>query len=253
MASTRTLNQTVQWAMTLTQMTPIIGVSGYTNEPALTICNHVIQEMIAKPYNWKFNSVDAPPFFTVASFGQGTTPCANPTALCPSPCSGITCIPTFDYLQAETDVAWVEAAWRVDTLSTAIPQPLDNLEVVRILRPTSDTSNPKKLAWMYETATGGVIRLWPMPSISKQWQIGWTYQKKVPMKQSLDETWSPFPDEMSWVYEKGFVAFAYKHANDPRFPEAYKEFQDAMMKELGHLDAEGNSEGFTPDYGLFLG
>ena len=49
---------------------------------------------------------------------------------------------------------------------------------------------------MYENNTGGIIRLWPMPSISMQWQIGWTYQMKVPVKASLDETWAPFPDEL---------------------------------------------------------
>lgn len=92
-----------------------------------------------------------------------------------------------------------------------------------------------------------------MPSISKQWQIGWTYQQKVPIKQGLQETWAPFPDEMQWVYNKGFLAMAYKHANDPRYAEAYQEFLQAMAKELGHLDSEGNAEGFTPDYGLFIG
>jgi hypothetical protein len=253
MASTRTLKQTVQWAQTLTQMVPIIGVAGFINEPALTICNNVLQEMIQKPYNWKFNSVDGPTFFTVANFGTGTTPCAQPTPNCPAPCTGLTCIPTTDYPQNVTNCAWVEAAWRINNLSTATPQPLENLEVVRVLRPTSATSNPQKLAWMYENSTGGIIRLWPMPSISMQWQIGWTYQQKVPIKASLDETWSPFPDELQWVYNKGFLAMAYKHANDPRYNEAYAEFKAAILQVGGFEDSEGNAEGFQPDYGLFIG
>jgi len=253
MASTRTLQQVVQWAMTFTQMTPIIGVAGFNEEPALTICNNVMQRMIAKPYNWKFNSVDAPLFYTVASSGLGTTPCPNPTPSCPTPCSGTSCIPTQDYQQSLTDIAWLEAAWRIDTLSTATPQPLDNLEVVRVIRPTSQTDNPMKIAWMYENNDGGIFRMWPMPSISKQWQIGVTYQKKVPIMTGLQQTWYPFPDEMGWVYNLGFMAEAYRHANDPRFAEADRIFEAAMAKELGHLDSEGNAEGFQPDSGLFLG
>ena len=96
MASTRTLKQTVQWAQTLTQMVPIIGVAGFINEPALTICNNVLQEMIQKPYNWKFNSVDGPTFFfTVTELPgrTGTTPCAQPTPTCPAPCTSLTLHP----------------------------------------------------------------------------------------------------------------------------------------------------------------
>jgi hypothetical protein len=253
MASNRTLFQTVQWAMTFTQMTPIIGVAGFNEEPALTICNNVIQRMIAKPYNWKFNSQDITPFLTVASSGVGTTPCPLATPSCPTPCSGTTCTPLQDYLQNYTNIAWLEAAWRIDILSTAVPQPLENIEVVRIIRPTSQTDNPMKMAWMYENNDGGIFRLWPIPSISKQWQIGATFQKKVPIKSGLQETWYPFPDEMQWVYNLGFMAEAYRHANDPRFQEADQKFVQAMMTELGHLDAEGNAEGFQPDGGLFIG
>ena len=253
MASTRTLQQTVFWAQTFTQLTPIIGVAGFGEEPALTICNNVIQQIISKPYNWKFNSVDAATFYTVASQGIGSTPCPNATPTCPDPCSGTPCTPIFDYLITATDIAWVEAAWRIDTLNTSVPQPLDNLEAVRVLRPTSIVGNPEKLAFMYETDAGGTIRLWPMPSISKQWQIGFTYQKKVPIKAGLSENWGPFPDEMSWVINLGFMAEAYRHANDPRFAEADKVFRAAIQQFGSFEDSEGNAEGFQPDQGLFLG
>lgn len=253
MASTRTLMQTVQWAQTFTQMTPIIGVAGYNNEPALTICNNVIQQLIQKPYNWKFNQADGTPFLTVASLGIGSNPCPLPTPTCPTPCNGVTCIPIFDYTINNTDIAWVEAAWRIDILNTAVPQPLENVEVVRVLRPTSEVDNPRKLAFMYENNDGGLMRLWPMPSIAKQWQVGFTYQKKVPMKMGLEETWGPFPDEMSWVINKMFMAEAYRHANDPRWIAASQEAHAAALQFGSFEDAEGNSEGFTPDYGLFIG
>lgn len=253
MSSTITLQSVVQWAQTLTQLTPIIGVGGFNSEPALSICNNVIQEMIAKPYNWKFNSVDSTPFYTVASTYSSSTP-PVPTPNCPNPTSGTPCLNQQDYPQNYTDIAWLEAANRVDNLSTSQPQPLDDLEVVRVLRPTSQLGVPQKLAWMYENNTGGIVRLWPMPDNSKQWQINFTYQRKVPVKQGLQETWFPFPDEMGWVYRKGFVAQAYKHAGMmDQYQAAQVEFKEAMAKEMGFLDSEGNAEGFQPDFGLFIG
>jgi hypothetical protein len=234
-------------------MTPIIGVAGFNNEPALTICNNVIQQLIQKPYNWKFNQKDAAGFLTVASMGIGSSPCPQPTPTCPSPCSGTTCTPIFDYQIGETDIAWIEAAWRIDILNTAIPQPLENVEVVRVLRPTSETDNPKKLAFMYENNNGGIIRLWPMPSISKQWFVGFTYQMKASIKAGLSETWTPFPDEMAWVVNLMFMAEAYRHANDPRFAEADAKARMAIQQYGSFNDSEGNAEGFQPDQGLFIG
>lgn len=246
--------QTVLWAQTFTQMTPIIGVAGYNSEPALTICNNVIQQLIQKPYNWKFNQMDGAGFLTVASSSVGSNPCPNPTPTCPTPCDGVTvCLPTFDYPIGETNIAWIEAAWRIDILNTAVPQPLENMTSVRVLRPTSQVDNPKKLAFMYENDNGGIIRLWPMPSISKQWFIGFTFQKKASIKSGLEQTWAPFPDEMAWVVNLGFMAEAYRHANDSRFAEADQKFRMAIMQYGGFSDAETDAEGFQPDNGLFLG
>jgi hypothetical protein len=253
MSITRTLSQTVAWAQTFTQMTPIIGVAGFVNEPALTICNNLKQQLIQKPYNWKFNQSDSAPFLTVASAGIGSNPCPLPTPPCPSPCSGTTCIPTTDYQIGSTDIGWIEAAWRIDILNTAVPQPLDNVEVVRVLRPTSQVADPEKLAFMYENNDGGIVRLWPMPSIAKQWQIGFTYQRKANPYTGLEQTWAPFPDDMAWVINLGFMAEAYRHANDARFPEADAKFRMAIMQYGSFADAEGNSEAFQPDHGLFLG
>jgi hypothetical protein len=229
MANTHTLQEVAQWAMTFTKLLPIIGVGGNPEEPALSICNNVIQEMLSEPYNWKFNSKEAPPFLT------DTT--AN----------------TQDYQNSITDCGWLENCVRVDITSTQQPKPTSNIEVVRNLQLVSDVSVPLKIAFVRETDTGSTFRLWPIPHQSKQWQIRPVYQKKAPLKIGLQETWSPIPDEMAFVYRQGFLAMAYQHADDPRAIQEYAKFQAMMKKALGLKDAEANSEGFTPDWGLFLG
>lgn len=255
MASTRTLLQTVQWAQTMSEMTPIIGVAGFVNEPALTICNNVLQEMGSPPYNWKFNSVDTTGFYTVATAGLGANPVPFATPQCPNPQTQVApfCPPVQDYQHTYTDIQWIEAAWRVDALSTVLLQPLQPITAVEVLRKSSEVSTPEKVANMYPTNDGGIFRLWPVPSVGKQWQIFVTYQRKIRLRTGLQETWEPFPDEMSWVINKGFLAEAYRHAFDPRFTAAYNDFQMAMKKALGNNDAETNDQGFVPDFGLFMG
>jgi hypothetical protein len=229
MASLRTLQETVQWAMSFTKLIPIIGASGYENEPALTICNNVIQQMLAYPYNWKFNSQDAAPFNT------DTT--AN----------------TQDYVNTITDCAWVESCVRLDPNSTQQPPPIENIEVVRNIQPTSIVSNPSKIAYMNENDGGGIWRIWPVAGMGKEWTLMPVYQRKPLVKMGLQETWAPFPDELAYVYNQGFLAFAYKHADDPRWEAEYKNFLYLIQTALNIKDAEGNAEGFTPDFGLFVG
>jgi hypothetical protein len=229
MASTITLQDVALWATTFTKLIPIIGVGGYENEPALSICNNVIQRMLSRPYNWKFNSKVAQPLLTSTTSNLQ------------------------DYQQNITDLGWLESAIRIDPASTQQPQPITLVETVRILQPSSDVSNPSKMASMFETDAGVTFRLWPVPNQSKQWEIIATYQMKAPLKDGLQNTWFPIPDELAFVYRQGFLAEAYKHADDPRFEREDAKFSAMMQEALGIKDMEANSEGFIPDFGLFLG
>ena len=229
MASTITLQDVVSWAMTFTKMVPIIGVGGFGEEPALSICNTVIAEMLQSPYNWKWNSS---PFTTFT-----TDTAAN----------------TQDYLQPLTDCAWIEGCTRIDTLSTQQPQPTVEMNVVRSLQPSSDVGTPEKISFQYETDAGVTFRLWPIPNLARPWTIAPVYQRKAITKPTLEETWGPIPDELAYVYRQGFLAMAYKHADDPRADKEYEKFQQLIRKAMGFGDMEADAEGFVPDWGLFLG
>lgn len=229
MASTLTLSEVVQWAQTFTRLIPVVGVAGNAAEPALSICNNVIQRILARPFNWKWNSIVATPFLTDSTLN------------------------TQDYPHTFTDIGWLESAVIIDPASTQQPQPTAPLEVVRDLQQSSDLGTPDKLANILPSDDGGVWRVWPVPIKSKVWKIVPTYQRKAPIKSALTETWSPIPDEMGYVLRQGFLAEAYKHADDPRADKEDMKFMAYVQEALGNADMEGDSEGFYPEHGLFLG
>src|SRR5580692_170677 len=62
--STITLQQTVNFASTHADLLPLSGVGGYTNQPALDLCNDAISDLVSDPNDWQFNRVEMPPLFT---------------------------------------------------------------------------------------------------------------------------------------------------------------------------------------------
>src|SRR6185312_11273150 len=62
--STRTLQQVVSMAQVHTELMPLDGVGGFTHEPALSLCNQVMQELLASPLAWKWNRKEMGMFVT---------------------------------------------------------------------------------------------------------------------------------------------------------------------------------------------
>jgi hypothetical protein len=62
--STVTLQSVINYCMTHTELMPLANVAGYTDEPALSIANDVIAEILAPPFAWKFNRAALPLFVT---------------------------------------------------------------------------------------------------------------------------------------------------------------------------------------------
>ena len=64
MSSTITYQSVVNLAATHSDLMPLAGVGGYTNEPALSLCNDTLQELLSAPLDWKFNRVEMPMLVT---------------------------------------------------------------------------------------------------------------------------------------------------------------------------------------------
>lgn len=226
MASTITIQNVVDWARTFTRLVPIVGVGGFSNEPALSIANQVIQEILAPPFNWKWNRVEAAAFDTVDK--------------------------TQDYTRTITDFGWLESCVLEDKDSTQTPKPTREIEVVQMLPKESVVENPVKVAVVSETASNINVRFWPVPG-TYLWTAYLIYQAKPPLKTALADTWSPIPDELSYVYKQGFLAWALKHADDARASQEYRIFQDMIRKALRGKDAEQQHEALFPDRPILIG
>ena len=64
MASTITIQSVVNLCATHADLMPLAGVGGYNNEPALSLANDTMQELLSQPHDWKPNRQEMPMFVT---------------------------------------------------------------------------------------------------------------------------------------------------------------------------------------------
>lgn len=64
---TTTLQSVVNLGSTHIDLVPLCGVGGYNNEPALSLCNDAIAELLMAPFDWMFNRVEMPMFVTATA------------------------------------------------------------------------------------------------------------------------------------------------------------------------------------------
>jgi len=62
--STVTFNSIINFCRTHAELIPLVGVGGLVQEPALSICNDAISDLMTEPNDWKFNSVFMPMLVT---------------------------------------------------------------------------------------------------------------------------------------------------------------------------------------------
>lgn len=122
MASTIKVQDIVNSARAYPNLEPILGASGWTQEPALTIANDVMQKFLAQNLDWKFNRGYVPPFITV-SLQQ-------------------------DYVTNVTNLSWLESASRLDINNTAQPKPFPSMETVRDLGFSAYQGQPFNMSWL---------------------------------------------------------------------------------------------------------
>lgn len=324
MASTITVADIVRSARAYPELTPLLGESNFTQEPAITIANDVMQAFLAQTLDWKFNRRYPAPFLTVGL--------------------------QQDYVTNLTDLSWLEAGWRIDINNSVNngqqgPKPIFGMESVRDLAQTSYQAYPFNIAWIPNTmafmgkwfpntaiipsygqaqtptqpiqqfidkngnilfidsttlglnlespgftgtpivlptpnpyGTTGVVqpfavvnaaagtqvtdntvtwtvadpngiafRLAPLPALNGlAWLVQPVYQKKPPILKSLQNTLSPIPDELAYMFRAGFMAACYEHANSKQFAGKFMEWKDSLTTALRSGDREREEAVFYP-------
>ncbi len=122
--STVTLQQVVDSVAAIGDLNPVlISTGGYSSEPAVTIANDVMEDLMCERFPWKWNRMKYP-VFALVSRQQ-------------------------DYASLTVkNLGWLENGYRVQANTTIIPPPTWPIEVVRDLNVSRVSAGwPAKAAW----------------------------------------------------------------------------------------------------------
>jgi hypothetical protein len=214
MASTITLTNSITWAQQFVKLRPL-QFGGTTLEPALTCANTVLMGILGPPFKWRWNRA-------VVSFplvvGQQ------------------------DYPVNAATFGWIETAVIQDLTQT--PAAWMEIDSKIVAGRDSASGRPHTIAAQLDNGAGQItFRVLP-GSPDQAYPAELTIQKKAVLLTALANTWSPIPDEYSYIYNYGFLALIFLYADDPRF-------QWANQKFVAHLLAA--NEGLTEtEISIFL-
>jgi len=125
-SSTTTIQSIVDYAMSLGELTPVLPTAGFSVNTALTIATDVMNDLLSQRFNWRWNRMLLPPFWTIS--WQQDYAGRNSTYIAP--------------------IGYLEKASWTDINNTAYPKPTYYIEVTREIERTSISGNPPaKLDW----------------------------------------------------------------------------------------------------------
>lgn len=154
-----------------------------------------------------------------------------------------------------TNFAWLESGTMQEINSTSPVPRIWNLEAVNDIQPTSLVSSPmSKVAVMTDNGDGTLkLRFQYVPG-TVIYGVNLVYQARPVIKSALTGAgtgdWSPFPDQLSYVYRQMFLAHAYRYMNSSKAEVEYAKAQAQVAKALGQNDSEESDQHITPSQSL---
>ena len=127
-SSTISIQSITDFISSLGEIAPLLPTGGFSVQSALTTATDVMNDLIAQRFNFKWNRMILPPFYTI-SWQQDY---AGFNSLYPAP------------------IGWLETAWWTDINNTSYPKPSWAIEVKRDIAVTTISGNPPgKIDWDY--------------------------------------------------------------------------------------------------------
>jgi hypothetical protein len=144
--STTTLQDVMDSIATIGDLTTVFNsTGGWADQPAVTIGNDVMQELISVRYPWKWNRIKVPPF-PLTSLQQ-------------------------DYAGTLKNVGWLENSIRIDINNSTVPPPTWPVYAVRDLEMSNVQSGfPYQVCWFYNRDLE--YGAWPGPNKAYMQPIG---------------------------------------------------------------------------------
>ncbi len=100
----------------------------------------------------------------------------------------------------------------------------------------SSTARPQNISAELDPLDGSMLfRLLPVPD--KIYPLALTIQQKATLFTSINQTWSPIPDEYSYIYQWGLLAEMFLFADDQRATWASQKFVSHLLAANDGLDA----------------
>ena len=184
MATTNSLQRTVNLASIYNHGKPLTNVLGFALEPALSIGDWVRGFILSPPFAWRWNRA-------IVALAVGPN--------------------SQDYLVSLPQFGWLERASVTDTSGV-----VHELEVALNLGESSAQNLPVKIAARLDDNQGNItFRVFPLPD--KSYTVQLSYQLAAPQFVQLTDTWAPIPDYFSYLYNQGFKAKVYEYGSDERF------------------------------------
>lgn len=144
------------------------------------------------------------------------------------------------------DFGWCTSGSMVQMVNTSSPQYSQELTAYRELPVTSFVANPEKVSVLADLGDGTLkIRFYKAPG-STSWGVKLVYQAQAPVKQSLADSWAPFPDQSSSLYRQAVVYRMYRWLNSPRAEVEYQKLQQEIAKTQGGDSAEATDVSLKP-------
>jgi hypothetical protein len=130
---------------------------------------------------------------------------------------------------------WIETV-SIQDINTSIPSPKwIEIDDKRCLGVDSVQGRPHSIAAQGDDGLGNItFRLMPVPDVA--YPVAITLQQKAPLFNSIQQTWSPIPDEYSRIFNWGFLSQMLLFSDDPRFGTANQKFVAGLL---------GAAEGMT--------
>lgn len=257
-SSSISLLSTMEWAKQL-NFNRSAGL-GNSLEPALTSGNLVLQTIVGAPFAWRWNRAITG-FITVS--GQQDYTIFNYTALTPVKLGWLTVdnagncqkcttagttassTPSWNHslngTTTDGGVVWTNqgsinaeatGSYTFGWIETSSVQDGNSkwfeMSSKLCLGLESSTSRPQYIAAQSDDGLGNVtFRLMPTPDAA--YPVAITVQEKPPLFTSLNQKWSPIPDEYSRIYNWGFLAQVWLFSDDPRFGMANQKFIASLL------------------------
>jgi hypothetical protein len=200
MPATRNLTSSVLFALPFIGYQPANISNG---EPALNCANLVKQTMLGAPFVWPWNRGEVEIEVTDVQ----------------------------DYFFPVTNYGYLEQVWLIDSTGKA-----KEIEIKSSLSVESAVARPQSCAVESQDDDGITIRLNTLPDQPKNpspnktsYTLGGFYQKAAVQMTSMASSWNPIPDNLSYIYDWGFLAMLSMLTKDVRLPIFSQKFVSHLL------------------------